>query len=154
MPFNKSIVFIPGHCYNVGRCTIEETNRLNEHLNTLASIEHPKHVILASSKYDLECLRRYTRLKVLPLYAFTGYYTCTASYTYAPSRDEIPVLARTVGYNKWDNRFITDIKKFKVKKYGSLTPHYMFSDLIQYRAIVFLPYAVFTSMAIYTTLLS
>ena len=53
MPFNKTIVFIPAHRYNMGRCSIEETRRLNEHLYALARMDHPKHVISAASRYDL-----------------------------------------------------------------------------------------------------
>ena len=67
MPFNKTIVFIPAHRYNMGRCTIERTKRLNEHLHMLVNANHPKLVISESSKYDLEYLRHYTGLEVLPL---------------------------------------------------------------------------------------
>lgn len=140
MPFNKTIIFIPAHRYNMGRCTITETIRLNEHLNMLASMESPKHVISASSKYDLEYLRHYTGLQVLPLYSFSGYYT--AKYKYNPTRDDIPVFARTVGTDNWDERFITAMKHIKVKKYATSSPTYTFDDLVKYRAIVYLPYAV------------
>ena len=35
--FNKTIIFILAHRYNMGRCTIERTKRLNEHLYMLAN---------------------------------------------------------------------------------------------------------------------
>ena len=92
IPFNKTILFIPAHRYNMARCTAEENNRLNEHLNILASTEHPKHVIAASSKYDLEYLRHYTGLQVLPLYSFCGYYLCS-------NKRGNPGTAM---YNNWD----------------------------------------------------
>lgn len=142
MPFNKSIVFIPAHRYNMGRCTIEETRRLNEHLNTLAAMEHPKHIISASSKYDLEYIRHYTGLGVLPLYSYCIY---VASNTYAPSRDEIPLFVRRhPDFSNWDERFETNITKVKLVELEKLYKHYSFSDLVQHRAIVFLPYAVMT----------
>ena len=141
MPFNKTTVFIPAHRYNMGRCTIQRTKRLNEHLYMLANASHPKHVISASSKYDLEYLRHYTGLKVLPLYSYCFYVT---NYTYAPSRDEIPIFPRRAGYNNWDERFVTDIKKVKIVEIKKLYKWYSFSDLVHHRAVVFLPYAVMT----------
>ena len=141
MPFNKTTVFIPAHRYNMGRCTIEETKRLNEHLYTLANMDHPKHVISATSKYDLEYLRHYTDLEVLPLYSYCVY---TANNTYAPSRDEFPIFVRKVIYHNWDKRFTTDIKKVKVVDIEKLYKWYSFSDLVHHRAVVFLAYATMT----------
>ena len=141
MPFNKTTVFIPAHRYNMGRCTIQRTKRLNEHLYMLTNASHPKHIISASSKYDLEYLRHYTGLEVLPLYSYCFYVT---NYTYAPSRDEIPIFPRRAGYNNWDERFVTDIKKVKIVEIKKLYKWYSFSDLVHHRAVVFLPYAVMT----------
>ena len=141
MPFNKTIVFIPAHRYNMGRCSIEETRRLNEHLYILASMDNPKHVISSTSKYDLEYLRHYTDLEVLPLYSYCIY---TANNTYAPSRDEIPIFVRKVIYHNWDKRFKTDIKKVKVIDIEDIYKYYEFSDLVHHRAVVFLAYATMT----------
>ena len=142
MPFNKTLVFLPAHRYNMGRCTIERTKRLNEHLYMLSNMSHPNHVISASSKYDLEYLRHYTGLEVLPLYSYCLYVT---NYTYAPSRNEIIIFAReTHGFNNWDKRFLTDIKQVKIVNVNKLYKPYRFSDLVQHRAVVFLPYAVMT----------
>ena len=137
MPFNKTIVFIPAHRYNLGRCTIEETKQLNKHLYTLAIMDYPKHVISASSKYDLEYIRHYTGLQVLPLYTYCLY---VANNTYNPTRNEIVLFVRRAGYNNWDDRFKTEITKVQLVE----LKHYSFSDLVQYRAVVFLPYAVMT----------
>ena len=141
MPFNKTIVFIPAHRYNMGRCSIEETERLNEHLYTLARMNDPKHVISATSKYDLEYLRHYTDLEVLPLYSYCSY---TANNTYAPTRAEFPIFVRKVIYHNWDNRFTTQIKKVKVVDIEQLYKWYSFSDLVHHRAVVFLAYATMT----------
>lgn len=141
MPFNKTTVFIPAHRYNMGRCSIEETKRLNEHLYTLARMDNPKHVISSTSKYDLEYLRHYTDLEVLPLYSYCIY---VAKNMYAPSRDEIPIFVRKVIYHNWDNRFTTDIKKVKVVDIEKLYKFYSFSDLVRHRAVVFLAYATMT----------
>ena len=141
MPFNKTTIFLPAHRYNMGRCNINQTNRLNEHLYMIANASHPKHVIAASSKYDLEYLRHYTGLEVLPLYSYCLYVT---DNIYAPSRDEFPIFARKIGYNNWDERFATDIKKVKVVNIRDLYKVYNFSDLVHHRALIFLPYAVMT----------
>ena len=144
MPFNKTIIFLPAHRYNMGRCTIERTNRLNEHLHMLSDISHPKHVIAASSKYDLEYLRHYTGLEVLPLYSYCLY---VSNSTYSPSREEIPIFARESAdkrYNNWNQHLVTDIKKFKLVSRRRLYNPYTFSNLASHRAIVFIPYAVMT----------
>ena len=70
-----------------------------------------KHVISALSKYDLEYLRHYTGLEVLPLYSYCLY---VKNDTYTPTRDEIPIFACRVGYNNWDDCFVTDIERFKI----------------------------------------
>ena len=142
MPFNKTLVFLPAHRYNMGRCTIEQTKRLNEHLYMLSNMTHPKHVISASSKYDLEYLRHYTGLEILPLYSYCLYVT---NYTYAPSRNEILIFVReTKRFNNWDKRFLKDIKRVKIVNVNKRYKPYRFSDLVQHRAIVFLSYAVMT----------
>ena len=88
MPFNRTIIFIPAYRYSMGRCTKEEFERLNEHLFALASMDNPKHIIAASSVYDLEQLYHYTGLDVLPLFSYSGYYVGTHSYN--PARPENP----------------------------------------------------------------
>lgn len=138
MPFNKTIVLIPAHRYNMGRCTKEEFERLNEHLRMLASTEDPKHVMAASSKYDMEYLHHYTGIRdVLPLYAHTGTYV--DKYVYAPKRNEIPIFMRSPDY--FDKRFKTEIKKFKIVDVRSFYHNYLFSNFVQHRAIVYFPYA-------------
>lgn len=48
MPFNKSIVFIPAHRYNIGRCSFESSNTLNRRLTWLS--KDSRHVIGAMSR--------------------------------------------------------------------------------------------------------
>ena len=136
MPFNRTIIFIPAHRYSMGRCTKEEFQRLNEHLFALASMEDPKHVIGASSTYDLEQLWHYTGLDVLPLFSYSGYYVGTHSYK--PTREEIPIFVRS----NWNDGFKNKIKKYKIVDVKELYPWFKFSDLVNHRAIIYLPYAV------------
>ena len=138
MPFNRTIIFIPAHRYSMGRCTKEEYQRLNEHLFALASMEDPKHVIAASSTYDLEQLRHYTGLDVLPLFSYSGYYI--GNYPYNPTREEIPIFVRSQHY--WKDGFKSKIKKYKIVDVKQLYPWFQFSDLVKHRAAIYLPYAV------------
>jgi len=134
MPFNKTIVFMPAHRYNLGRCTEKEWNHLNEHLNALVSMDNPKHIIGAESAYDREYLRHYTGLDPLPLYSFSGFYT--ANNTYAPKRHEI------LAFGTWDDRLATKITKFHIHPVHRLYQRYQLSDLVNHPAVVFLPYSV------------
>ena len=142
MPFNKTTMIIPAHRYNMGRCTKEEFNRLNEHLRTLASMKRPKHIMAASSKYDMEYLRHYTGISdVFPLYAHTATYI--GDTVYNPSREEILLFLRK--WNPtffWDNRFVTEIKKFKIVDQSKFYSTFSFSNFVKHRAVVYLPYAV------------
>ena len=134
MPFNKTIVFLPAHRYNLGRCTEKEWNRLNEHLNALVSMDNPKHIIAAESAYDREYLRHYTGLDPLRLYSFSGFYT--ANNSYAPKRNEI------LAFGVWDNRLNNKISKFHIKPVHKIYPRYQLSNLVSHPAVVFLPYSV------------
>ena len=133
MPFNKTIVFLPAHRYNLGRCTKDEWHRLNEHLYKLASMENPKHIIAASSVYDREYLHHYTGLDPVPLYSFSGFYT--ANNTYNPTRDEILLIGHKISDFK-------SSKKFVLKDPHELYGHYQLSDLVHHRAAVLIAYSV------------
>ena len=137
LPFNKTIVFLPAHRYNLGRCTKKEWDRLNEHIHTLASMDNPKHIIGAESRYDQEYLRHYTGLDSFPLYSYSGFYT--AGNSYSPKREEILCMSRFS-----DACSIRGISKFRVLNVHTLYPHYSLSNLTSHRAIVFIPYAVMT----------
>lgn len=138
MPFNRTIIFIPAHRYSMGRCTKEEFERLNEHLIALATMKNPKHIIAASSTYDLEQLRHYTGLDVLPLFSYGGYYV--GNHTYNPTREEIPIFVRSKEF--WNDGFVSKVKNFTIVDVKQLYPWFQFSDLVKHRAVIYLPYAV------------
>ena len=138
MPFNRTIIFVPAHRYSMGRCTKEEFERLNEHLFALASMDNPKHIIAASSVYDLEQLYHYTGLDVLPLFSYSGHYVGT--HPYNPTRPEIPIFIRSAEY--WNDGFTNKVKKFTIVDVKKLYPWFQFSDLVNHRAVIYLPYAV------------
>ena len=132
MPFNKTIIYLPAHRYNLGRCTKKEWDRLNAHLNALISMNNPKHILGAESFYDKEYLQHYTGLVPLPLYSFSGFYT--SNNTYTPTRKEI------LAFGTWDDRLSKS--KFQIQEVHSIYKQYQLSDLVKHRAAVFLPYSV------------
>ena len=142
MPSNKTTIIIPAHRYNMGRCTKEEFDRLNEHFRTLATMRHPKHIMAASSKYDMEYLRHYTGIRdVLPLYPNTATYI--GDTVYNATRTEILIfLCKWDPGFFWDKRFVTEITKFKIVRQNKLYPNFKFSNFIKHQAVVYLPYAV------------
>ena len=138
MPLNKTIVYLPVHRYNLGRCTKEEWDRLDEHIHMLATMDNPKHIIAAASVYDQQYFRYYTGLDPLPLYSFTGLYS--RNNPYRPTKDEILYLSR-MGNNLAD-KLVAQVKKFKIVNTYKMYPRYEFSDLVSDRAMVYFPYAV------------
>ena len=52
IPLNKSIIFNPAHRYNINRCSLEESNRLNAAYDLLAA--KSKLFAAGMSKYDQE----------------------------------------------------------------------------------------------------
>ena len=138
MPLNKTIVYLPVHRYNLGRCTQDEWERLDEHLYMLAAMDNPKHIIGAASVYDQQYLRYYTGLDALPLYSFTGLYTQNNPYN--PTRTEILYISRME--NNLADKLVAKVKKFKIVNTFKLYSHYELSDLVSHRAMVYFPYAV------------
>lgn len=136
MPFNKSIVYLPAHRYNLGRCTKARWDRLNDHLHLLASMDNPQHIVAAESMYDAEYLRHYTGIIPLPLFSFSGFYTQVPGNEYSPTHNEILV------FNFWEDSIKTSTSKFVLKNVRELYPTYSLANLASHRAIVFFPYSV------------
>jgi hypothetical protein len=135
MPFNKTIIFAPAHRYNLGRCSIQEFDRINQHLQMLSTMSNPKHILAAMSYYDHEYMRHYTGITPLPLYSSSRLYTKGTPYD--PTRPEILIMGRnyTVPTNKL-TKFV-HVDEF-------YNGHWELSDLASHRGIVFFPYAVMT----------
>ena len=72
------------------------------------------------------------------MYSYTEMYTNNNPYN--PTRDEILYISRMEG--GLANKLVAKIKKFKIMDLFKLYPHYMLSDLVSHRAIVYFPYAV------------
>ena len=137
LPFNKTIIYLPAHRYNLGRCTKEEWDRLNEHIALLAASRepHPRHIIAAASVYDQEYLKHYIELEPLPFYSFSGFYTNNNPYD--PSREEILLFSRIEIPGSEQPH-----PKYPIVGVRSLYKHYKLSDLVNHRAIVYVPHSV------------
>jgi len=72
---NKTIVFLPAHRYNLGRCTTKEWRGLDDDLKKVVADPSDRHTIAAVSRYDAEYLRYYTGIQPTLLSSFSGYYT-------------------------------------------------------------------------------
>ncbi len=139
MPFNKTIAFVPVHRYNLGRCTKEEWDRLNQHLQMLATMKNPKHIIGAGSFYDQQYLRHYTGIDPLPLHSYCGEYTMPSIHPFNPTKNEILLFSHM---RKKGNELVAQVKRFKIVDVYSLYKTYTLKDLVSHRAIVYIPYSV------------
>ena len=128
LPFNKTILYVPAHRYNAGKCTKEEFDLLTQHLYPYSTSNNPNHIIAALSRYNYEYLRHYTGLSAVPLYSYSGFYT--SGHPYRPTRDEILVFG-------WDIHYRTAVKNFMLVEVHKLYKRYRFSDIVNHRAIVY-----------------
>ena len=138
MPFNKTIIYLPVHRYNLGRCNKEQWDRLDEHLHMLSTMNNPKHIVGAGSVYDQQYMYHYTGIDPLPLYSYTVFYT--GNHPYNPTKEEIPFISHMEG--NLANKLVSQIKTFKIVDLFQLYPRYELSDLVSHRAMVYFPYAV------------
>ncbi len=145
MPFEESgIVYIPAHRYNLGRCTVEEWEKLNKQLKILDI--YPQNTIGAMSRYDVEYMRYYTGLKPKLVPSYSGYYGANkAVYSSHIMRKEILIVTVFVGNGIRD--FINNVEgvlrpDFEAVYVKDKYKNYSLQDLAKHRAVVYLPYSV------------
>lgn len=138
MPLNKTLAYVPVHRYNLGRCTKEEWDRLDQHLHMLLTDKSHRHIIGAASFYDQEYMHHYTGIDPLPLYSYCGGYTVPSLNPFNPTREEILF----VSHIKNLSGLLSQVKNFKIVNVYSLYGHYTLKDLVSHRAIVYIPYSV------------
>ena len=141
MALNKTIVFLPAHRYNLGRCTTKEWRNLDQDLYDLVADDTQRHTMAAESRYDAEYLRYYTGIKPILLSSFSGYYT--QDYPYNPTRKEILIFSVKHNIQHYlDNVNRALAPEFSAVSVYSLYKFYTLQELTSHPAVVMLPYSV------------
>jgi len=139
LPFNKSVVFLPAHRYNLGRCSVEAWMRLNK--DVVALSQSDRNLVGALSRYDLEYLKYYTGVSGKLVPSLSGYYT--DGNPYLPVKKEILVFS--VDESEMPAHFhhlIGNVTQIDLKPVREVYRKYVLSDLVSHPAIVLLPYSV------------
>ena len=111
--------------------------QLNKHLQILEN--EKRHIIGAASFYDQEYMNHYTGIHPLPLRSSCGQYVIDPSlYPFKPTKTEILFITRYFDYSK----SLTRVKKFKIVDLLKLYHHYSIKNLLDHRAVVYIPYSV------------
>ena len=111
--------------------------QLNKHLQIL--VNEKRHIIGAASFYDQEYMNHYTGIHPLPLHSSCGQYVVNPSlYPFNPTKREILFVSRYFDYSK----MLTQVKKFKIVEVSQLYKHYSMKNLLDHRALVYIPYSV------------
>ncbi len=138
LAMNKSIVFLPAHRYNLGRCAPEDWHKLNDDLYKMAAEPSGKHTIAAMSFYDAEYLKYYSGIKPILLHSFSGYYT--QGNFYNPTKEELLIVTQSKSFSSEVIKALQP--EMKSVNYKDLYPTYTLQDLVSHRAIIMLPYSV------------
>ena len=144
---NRTIIFNPGHRYNLGECSFQEWTKLNQNYGMLAN--KSKLVIAAMSKYDAEYQFHYTGLRGYRLYGYGGYYSKHVEYKPV---DKIILVGPTSHLGPAGEQKLKELNDFSqnvsagfvFKKIRTYYKHYTLNQLANHRAIVVFPYAVMT----------
>jgi len=138
--WNKTMIFLPAHRYNLGRCSVKEWKELDEFLFKLnASMPYTGNTVGAVSRYDLEYLRYYTGIKGTLISSFGGFYM--NSNDYKPVEESLLVIGSHS--DTFEKRVRSALQpEFKVVGIHKQYKFYKDSDIGRHRAIIILPYSV------------
>jgi len=138
---NKTIIFLPAHRYNLGRCTTKEWRGLDEDLRHLMADPSGRHTIAAVSRYDAEYLRYYTGFQPALLSSFSAYYTPVDSYH--PAKNEYLIFSLKLGAHAFSQTVINVLApEYKAVRVYDLYNFYTLQDLTSHPAVIMLPYSV------------
>ena len=142
IPMNKTIIFLPAHRYNLGRCSVEEWNQLNKDIKMLKKESDDgvkPNTIGAVSRYDMEYLKYYTGIQPTLVPSFSGYYI--DSDLYKGDKEELLIFC-------YDSKEFIDqvtqslLPEFSAKQVYHLYKQYTIEKLGRHRAVITLPYSV------------
>jgi len=139
-PFNKTIIFLPAHRYNLGRCSVMEWKKLDKFVNELAASEtYSGNTIGAASRYDLEYMKYYTGLTPKLISSFAGYYI--SSKNYKPQTNHEVIMISQSQY--FDDTLQSSLQpEFNALNIYKRYPHYKQEDIGQHKAVILFSYSV------------
>jgi hypothetical protein len=149
LPFNKTIIYIAGHRFSLGRCSTASLARLTQHL--LEASNHG-HVVAAATTYDAAYINFYTGLQPPVLRMNALWYAGWRAFpppALSTMRAEIlvaPLQRNSVPFDK-------ELRAAAVGRFNFLTARQMYGrfnlrDLVVHRAAVVFPYVVHNSLGI------
>jgi hypothetical protein len=147
MPFNKTIIFYPGHRFFMGRCSRAEADALLQHVRMIAEQTSPRSFVVASSIYDALYLKYFTGLDV-PVITINAFWYARNRTSPTVPREEVLVVPLQRG----SNPFALEMA-FAAERAGAnilfATAHELYGnftldEIASHPAAVILPYAVYS----------
>lgn len=138
LPFDKAVVILPVHRYNLGRCEPVEWHLLNKQLKLLA--KEARNTIAAASRYDKEYMRYYTGLSPRLVPSYSGFYA--SSVLYKPVKEQLLIFSLPK-----NNQFPSSVKQvlqpeFSAEYVYKVYKDYKLTDLAGHPAVISMPYSV------------
>lgn len=139
-PMNKTIIFLPAHRYNLGRCSVKEWRDLNKNILEWKTWKPDMgHTIGGVSRYDVEYVKYYTGINAALIPSYSGFYI--NSSLYKGDKKELLIFSYAAGL------FIDKVTEillpeFSAKQVYDLYKPYTPEDLGRHRAVITLPYSV------------
>jgi hypothetical protein len=142
IPMNKSIIFLPAHRYNLGRCTVKEWHQLDNEIIKLHSASENGdggHTIGAVARYDIEYLKYYTGIQATLVPSYSGLYFDNNLY----KGDNKKILIFCYDSRAFVNRVKeTLLPEFSADQVYDVYTPYTPEALGRHQAIISLPYSV------------
>ena len=145
IPMNKSVIFLPAHRYNLGKCSASEWKKLDEDITILNNESAEKgHVIGALSRYDVEYLKYYTGVQADLVPSYSGFYIDSNSYK--PDQKQFAIISpnSTHFHDKITNLLAPE---FSFVALSEMTNSLSTKELGKYPAVILFP----SNVVSYTT---
>ena len=139
-PFNKTIIFLPDHRYNLGRCSEKEWKKLDKFVNELyVSEPNSGNTIGAASRYDMEYMKYYTGISSTLIPSFAGFYIPSDKYKPHDDNPFAVISHSTYFIDMVHNNLQLESNAINVyTRYA----HYKQQDTGQHKAVILFPDSV------------
>jgi hypothetical protein len=147
LPFNKTVIFVAGHRYALGRCNAQRWARLDQHIAAAAANGH---IVASSTVYDQAYLNYYTGLDVPLLPINSLFYVNRRELpAHAVLRDEIlvgPLQLETAPFSA--ELAAASGESFHFATAKQLYGRFELGQLATHRAAILFPYTAHSSYGI------